>query len=83
MSNKSAVKTSLFAAEEREQKLDRKGDLLATLEKHVRFDALAAMGGKLIRSIGLARTVFGLSLKASVYNLRRLCALNEGRAVPL
>jgi IS5 family transposase len=42
MSKKSAIKTSLFAAEEREQKLDRKGDLLSTLEKHVSFAALAA-----------------------------------------
>ena len=42
MNKKSAIKTSLFAAEEREQKLDRKGDLLLTLEKHVKFAALAA-----------------------------------------
>ena len=42
MSKKSAIKTSLFAAEEREQKLDRKGDLLSALEKHVSFAALAA-----------------------------------------
>lgn len=42
MSQKTAIKTSLFAAEEREQKLDRKGDLLSTLEKHVNFAALAA-----------------------------------------
>ena len=42
MNKKSAIKTSLFAAEEREQKLDRKGDLLSTLDKHVSFSALAA-----------------------------------------
>ncbi len=42
MSQKTAIKISLFAAEEREQKLDRKGDLLSTLEKHVNFAALAA-----------------------------------------
>ncbi len=42
MSKKSAIKTSLFAAEEREQKLDRKGDLLSMLEKQVSFSALAA-----------------------------------------
>ena len=41
MKPRSAVKTSLFAAKEREQKLDRKGDLLATLEKPVDFTALA------------------------------------------
>jgi transposase len=38
---RSAVKTSLFAAEEREHKLDRKGDLLAVLNTHVDFAALA------------------------------------------
>lgn len=38
---KTAVKTSLFAAQEREEKLDRKGDLLCELEKHVDFKALA------------------------------------------
>ena len=42
MPKKSAIKTSLFAAEEREQKLDRKGDLLSTLNQHVNFVALAA-----------------------------------------
>lgn len=41
MKKASAVKTCLFAAEEREQKLDRKGDLLSVLEKHVSFAALA------------------------------------------
>ena len=39
MSKKSAIKTSLFAAEEREQKFDRKGDLLSTLNQHVNFVA--------------------------------------------
>jgi hypothetical protein len=38
---KSAVKTSLFAAEECEQKLDRRGDILQTLNQHVDFAALA------------------------------------------
>ena len=42
MPKKSAIKTSLFAAEEREQKLDRKGDLLSTLNQHVNFVALVA-----------------------------------------
>jgi hypothetical protein len=41
MPKKSAIKTSLFAAEEREQKLDRKGDLLSTLNQHINFVALA------------------------------------------
>lgn len=50
--------------------------------EHV-FGAMSAMGGKLIRSIGLARAVFGLSIKAAVYNLRRLCSLKEGGVVPI
>lgn len=158
----------MFAAEEREQKLDRKGDLLSTLEKHVSFAALAAeidriaprpngkqggrppyptelmvralvlqhlynlsdesleyqlldrlsfqrfcglrhsssipdantlwvfraqvehvfgamlaLGGKGLRSIGLARAVFGLSIKAAVYNLRRLRSLKESGIAPI
>jgi len=36
------IKESLFAAEEREAKLDRLGDVLQVLEKHVDFAALAA-----------------------------------------
>jgi IS5 family transposase len=36
------IKDSLFAAEEREAKLDRLGDVLQLLEKYVDFAALAA-----------------------------------------
>ena len=50
--------------------------------EHV-FGAMVAMGGKLLRSIGLARAEFGLSIKATVYNLRRLCTLKEGGIVPI
>ena len=50
--------------------------------EHV-FGSICAMGGKAIRSIGLARAVFGLSIKAAVYNLRRLCSLKEGGVVPI
>lgn len=50
--------------------------------EHV-FGAMCAMGGKAIRTIGLARAVFGLSIKAAVYNLRRLCSLKEGGIVPV
>ena len=41
MNDPSAVKTSLFAAQEREEKLNRKGDLLRELNQHVNFSALA------------------------------------------
>lgn len=36
------IKESLFAAEEREAKLDRLGDVLQVMEKHIDFKALAA-----------------------------------------
>ena len=36
------MKESLFAAEEREAKLDRLGDVLRVMEQHVDFKALAA-----------------------------------------
>jgi len=35
------VKESLFAAEEREAKLDKLGDILQVFEKHVDFKALS------------------------------------------
>ncbi|QLQ31456.1 MAG: transposase [Candidatus Thiothrix singaporensis] len=47
------------------------------------FGAMLAMGGKLIRSIGLARAKFGLSIKVAVYNLRRLCTLKEEGVEPV
>lgn len=36
------IKDSLFAAEEREAQLDRLGDVLQVMERHVDFKALAA-----------------------------------------
>jgi IS5 family transposase len=50
--------------------------------EHV-FGSICAMGGKAIRSIGLARAEFGLSIKATVYNLRRLCSLKVSGVVPI
>jgi hypothetical protein len=47
------------------------------------FGALQAMGGKQVRTIGLTRASFNLSLKAAVYNLRRLCTLKERGGVPV
>ena len=42
--------------------------------EHV-FAALEQMGGKVLRSIGLARATLHLNWKAAAYNLRRLCSL--------
>ncbi|OXJ22498.1 IS5/IS1182 family transposase [Burkholderia sp. HI2714] len=44
--------------------------------EHV-FAALEQMGGKVLRSIGLARATLHLNWKAAAYNLRRLCSLME------
>ncbi|WP_376780351.1 transposase [Stutzerimonas nitrititolerans] len=41
------------------------------------FASLAQMGGKTIRSIGLARAQFGLTIKSAVYNLKRMSSLLE------
>jgi hypothetical protein len=35
------------------------------------------MGGKSIRTIGLKRAQFGLTLKATVYNMRRICSVKR------
>lgn len=42
--------------------------------EHV-FAGLAQLGGKTVRSIGLARATLHLNWKAATYNLRRLCYL--------
>jgi IS5 family transposase len=42
--------------------------------EHV-FAAMAQMGGKLLRGIGLERATFQLTGKAATYNLRRRCSL--------
>lgn len=44
--------------------------------EHV-FACLAQMGGKMIRSLGLARVEFGLLVKSAVYSLKRISILLE------
>lgn len=44
--------------------------------EHV-FASLEQMGGKALRSIGLARATLHLNWKAATYNLRRLCSLKD------
>jgi len=46
--------------------------------EHV-FGALAQMGGKALRSIGLARATLQLNWKIAAYNLQRLVYLKEAR----
>jgi IS5 family transposase len=49
--------------------------------KHV-FGALAQMGGKLVRCIGMVRTTLALHLKVASYNLKRLVFLLESGVKP-
>jgi len=49
--------------------------------EHV-FAQFAAMGGKTIRTIGLKRAQFGLTMKAAVYNMKRLVWLREAGIQP-
>ena len=49
--------------------------------EHV-FASLDPMGGKALRSIGLARAMLHLNWKAAAYNLRRLCSLMEVGPAP-
>ena len=48
--------------------------------EHV-FAGLAQLGGKTLRSIGLARATLHLNLKAATYNLRRFAYLKEAGIV--
>lgn len=50
--------------------------------EHV-FGALAQMGGKVVRCMGIVRVTFALHLKAASHNLRRLVFLKEGGLAPL
>jgi len=47
------------------------------------FAALAQMGGKLMRSIGLERAEFNINCKVAVYNMRRLSFLKISETAPL
>lgn len=49
--------------------------------EHV-FADFKAMGGKMVRSIGLARATLNLQLKGTVYNIRRLCTLRRQGYIP-
>lgn len=49
--------------------------------EHV-FGALAQMGGKLVRCLGIVRTIFFLQLNAASYNLKRLVFLKERGLAP-
>jgi IS5 family transposase len=46
------------------------------------FGALAQMGGKLVRCMGIVRTTFALNLKVASYNLKRLVFLKKGGLAP-
>ena len=46
------------------------------------FAGLEQMGGKALRSIGLARATLHLNWKAATYNQRRMCSLMEAGPTP-
>ena len=52
----------------------RRNRVIATPRARVEhvFGALAQMGGKLVRCLGIVRATFALHLKAASYNLKRL-----------
>ena len=45
------------------------------------FAALTQMGGKTVRSIGLARVKLGLYCKVACYNMKRLCSLKTATII--
>lgn len=47
------------------------------------FASMEQMGGKAIRCIGLKRARLRISLKAAVYNIRRMCYLKSAAILPL
>jgi len=49
--------------------------------EHV-FADFKAMGGKVVRCIGLARATLALQVKGTAYNIRRLCALQRQGCIP-
>lgn len=62
-------------------KLSRCNRRIAIPRAHVEhvFTDPAKLGGKVLRSIGLAHAVLHLHCKAASYNLRRLCYLREAK----
>jgi len=62
----------------------QRNDTLAKVRSRVEhvFAGIEQMGGKLIRTIGIARAKFGMTLMAAAYNLKRLVYLKEARIAP-
>lgn len=46
------------------------------------FAGIEQMGGKFIRTVGMARAKFGMTMMAATYNLKRLVYLKEARIAP-
>lgn len=72
----SAQRTSLQPIGERDKARNKRIASPRARVEHI-FASLAQMGGKTIRSIGLARAQFGLTIKSAVYNLKRMSSLLE------
>lgn len=66
---------------DRQKKRNRRIATPRARVEHV-FGALAQMGGKLVRCMGIVRVTLALHLKAASYNLKRLVFLKEGGLAP-
>jgi len=74
------IKESLFAAEEREAKLDRLGDVLRVMEEHVDFKALAAEMDRIVPRPGRergGRPPFPTELMVRAWVLQNLYGLSD------
>lgn len=80
MNHRSAIKTDLFAAEERKAKIDRLGNPLVAIEEHIDFAALAAqVDGAVPRQVSRqgGRPPFPTEVMVRILVLKRLYALSD------
>jgi len=66
---------------EEQKAANRERSKIRAKVEHVFGDVVTSMGGKLVRSIGLARAQTQLGLKNLVYNLKRFICLETQPAV--
>jgi IS5 family transposase len=82
------IEESLFAAEEREAKLDKLGDILQVLEKHVDFVALPPFPTELMVRAVFLQQLYSLSDEQMAFqllnhlNFQRLVGLRHSSQIP-
>ena len=80
MKLRSAIKTDLFAADVRKEKIDRLGDPLTAIEEHIDFAALAAEVDRVApRPVSLqgGRPPFPTEVMVRILVLKRLYTLSD------